>query len=155
ASNTYTAGITSDPGSNLFAKVFDQSGNFSVCSSSGGLVATSNIVQVAAAITEDSVAPSIGGLDVRPQAGGQTANATWSASDDKTATGNLFYEYAIDKPIELWVDGDVKILGVLAAPAAAIDISSLTEGSHTLVLAVYDQEGNIADTSVRSVSFSV
>jgi len=147
AADSYTAVVAEDPGSLLFTKVFDQAGNLAICSAAGTLQSTNDLVQVAAAITEDTVAPTIADLDVWQQCGGWTAKATWTPWDDKTAVSSLSYVYAIDKPIDQWDDPDVVFAGQLATPEITLDISSLPEGQHTFTLAAFDEEGNIGTGS--------
>lgn len=114
----------------------------------GTLQTTSDIVQVASVIPEDTVAPSMAELKVQQQPDGQTAKATWTPTDEKTAAADLSYFYAIDKPIDQWDDPDVVFAGQLATPESAFDISSLSEGEHTFNLAAFDAEGNGGDTLV-------
>ena len=112
------------------------------------LIGASDLAQIFPNIVEDVTSPTITNLEVKQESGGQTAEATWTPSDDQTPAASLNYFYAIDKPAEEWDDPDMTFLGKLATPEATLDISQLAEGEHTFDLVVLDAEGNIGATSV-------
>ncbi len=154
ASNTYSIISTIAPTTNLFSRIVDQSGNYTTCTAGGQAVATSDLDQAVPTIVEDTTPPSIGGMTATVQPGGQTLDVKWTASDDSTATADLFYIFAFDKPIDQWDDSDVNFIGTNELQDASLDITGLNPAQpHTLTLAVVDQEGNINGTSVESLSF--
>ena len=145
ASDVYSISDSTNPGGNIFTRVYDQAGNSATCDAAGALVATSDLAQISPNITEDVTPPTIGPITVRQDPGGQAATATWPGSDDQTPAAQINYAYAVDVPFDQWDDPTVTIVGQVNT--ASVDISTLTEGQHTLYMIALDREGNIGSAS--------
>ena len=143
ASDVYVTTAAANPGSSVYTMVYDQAGNYAVCSASGSLVSTSNLTQTAPNIVEDVTPPTIGAISIPP--GNQTVTASWSATDDQTPSNQINYAYAVDVPFAQWDDPVVTILG--AQTSVTIDATAMNPGQHTFYLIALDQEGNIGSAS--------
>lgn len=142
----YQVTVPQNPGPSVYTRIYDQAGNFAMCDPSGSRIGTSDLMQVLRTLTPDQTPPTFGAINIQEAPGGRTVSASWSGFDNLTPAGQISYAYAIDVPFAQWQDHDVTIVGQLNV--ASVDVSSLTEGQHALLMIALDQEGNIGKSSV-------